>query len=136
MKDIMDIVQRLANQIKAIIIANLKEYGLGNSKIAKTLSVEEQGSLITVMAEDYMDYVNTGRRPGTYPPPEAIAQWCAENSLPTDNSTVFLISRSIFNNGIQPRPFADDALEEIDDIWDEWAEKIFEAISDNIEEED
>lgn len=51
-------------------------------------------------AEDYFNYVDEGRKPGSYPPIQDIAKWARIKGL--GKSAAFPIARSIYKFGIKP----------------------------------
>jgi len=51
-------------------------------------------------AEDYYNYVDEGRRPGSYPPIQDIARWASIRGI--DKRFAFPIARSIYKFGIKP----------------------------------
>lgn len=53
-----------------------------------------------IKANDYLKYVDKGRKPGKYPPIKAIAQWARVKGISQD--AVFPIARSIYKFGIKP----------------------------------
>ena len=55
--------------------------------------------LITIVVNDYIDYIESGRGSGKMPPTKPIIDWCRRHGIPSDNSTVYLIRRSIGENG-------------------------------------
>lgn len=68
------------------------------------------------------EFVESGRRPGKFPPPQAIAKWARQKKLPrfrdkkgryiSNDARAFLIGRSIAIKGIKPYPFFTDAIEQ------------------------
>ena len=104
-----------------------------DSRLYNYLRVQSEGSndlLMRFMLNDYLVYVESGRRPNSkFPPVGPIVAWMKRHMIPTDNSTVFLIRRAIARDGIKPRPFLAKVFEDIDDIWDgRWSETLFTEI--------
>lgn len=134
-----------ANQIKSIILALMEERGVNekinkntliNSHIWNDLRTENNSfDLIEFFINDYVQFIESGRRPGAkFPPPMAIANWCKDKGLPSDNRTVYLICRAIARDGIKPRPFLDDAFEELDKYWDDWSDSLFQLLTETLDE--
>lgn len=97
----------------------------------------EDFEVVNLLVNDYIDYIESGRKPGTYPPPNVIADWCQRKGLPSDNGTVYLICRSIYENGIPARPIfdgADGVWEQVDRIWEEWADMVFNTLTEQLDE--
>lgn len=139
----------MGEEVKAIIMSvmasdkginkKVKKNTLVNSDIYNDIEYDVKDSeLINILVNDYIDYIERGRSPGTYPPPLVIAKWCERKGLPTDNSTVFLICRSIYKKGIAPRPIFDGkngVFDEVDKHIDSWTDEIFEIISEGFEKD-
>ncbi len=55
---------------------------------------------IEILANDYLTWVDKGRKPGKYPPIKAISNWAKVKGISQD--AVFPIARKIFKFGIKP----------------------------------
>lgn len=98
--------------------------------------VEIAGEIVLQLsAEDYLEYVNYGRAPGTYPNMDAISEWVDLKGLPQE--ATFPIAHNIFKYGIPPSGIYNNAIEEIDrfttkaleeDLTDEILERIVDRI--------
>lgn len=111
---------------------------LSDSDLYRELSVRStsDGDLVfDIMLNDYIQYIENGRRKGAkFPPIEPIIQWCRKKGLPTDNSTIFLIRRAISRDGIAARPIMARVFDELDRNWnDGWADHIFNKIMEHID---
>lgn len=95
----------------------------------------EDIDFIRLLLNDYIVYVEGGRRPGKFPPKDVIIAWAARKGLPTDNRTIYLICRSIYLKGISPRPLFEGTggiWEEIDDAFDTFADDLFDIFQDAV----
>ena len=92
--------------------------------------------------EDYYKWVENGRAPGRFPPPDKILEWIkikpvipddrtGTGKLPTEKQLSFLIGRKIAEQGIEP---GNQLHKAIDDLWGQWEEKIDEAIAMDVNE--
>ena len=111
---------------------------LSDSDLYRELSVRStsDGDLVfDIMLNDYIQYIENGRRKGAkFPPIEPIIQWCRKKGLPTDNSTIFLIRRAISRDGIAARPIMARVFDELDRNWnDGWADHIFNKLMEHID---
>lgn len=99
-------------------------------KTLKTIARNDGDLVFDIMMNDYLQYVENGRRKGAkWPPIDPIVQWMKRKGIQPTNSNIFLIRRSIAEQGIKPRPILAKALELIDDKWnDKWADRLFEVI--------
>lgn len=112
---------------------------LADSNLIKSIEViaTDDGDLVfDVMANDYIQYIESGRRKGAkLPPPEPIIKWAKRHGIPSDNSTIWAIRKAISRDGIRPRPIFEHVIEEIDRKWDnEWSDALFDAITKIIDE--
>lgn len=146
--DVRIAMSEIAEDVKAVLHIVLESDKGINEKVGvntlvgsnlyneiKTM-VGEDIEVVLLFVNDYIDYIERGRQSGTWPPPHIIAAWCQRKGIPSDNSTVFLICRSIYEKGIAPRPIfdgADGAWEVMDKHWEEWADNLFEAITNELD---
>lgn len=94
----------------------------------------------TIELPDYWKYVEHGRRPGKFPPPDAILSWIERKQIlprpvngitPSLDSLAYLIGRKIATEGIPPGNQLDNAMEE---AWEKYEAIINEAIEKDIQE--
>lgn len=149
MVQIGSLVMSLSKDIMTIIRMVLESNNLINEKVGrntiapdsdlyKNLQVRatHDGDLVfDLMLNDYLVYIESGRRKGAkFPPVEPIIRWAKKRGIPTDNSTIYLIRRAISRDGIRPRPFLQYIFEEIDNEWnDGWADSIFNKIIEEVD---
>jgi hypothetical protein len=73
-----------------------------NFKIIKDV----EGLMLQILAEPYFQYVDEGRRRGSFPPVKAIKRWVEMKNIIIKNQsltqTAFMISKSIERKGIKP----------------------------------
>lgn len=67
-----------------------------SSKIQQTA----KDIVIVIESNDYLKYVDEGRKPGKYPPLNAISKWMALKNIPKE--ALFPIAKSIYKFGIKP----------------------------------
>jgi hypothetical protein len=58
------------------------------------------GINLVLLANDYLTWVDRGRKPGTYPPIQAIQRWTTIKGMPKE--AAWAIRRNIFKFGIKP----------------------------------
>lgn len=136
-KDLMTLV-RMVMESNVGINQKVGTNTLVDSNIYKTLSVKatNDGDLIfDIILNDYITYIESGRRKGAKMPPVApIVAWARKKGIPTDNSTIFLIRRAISRDGIKPRPVLQYVFDEVDREWDDsLADKLFNKIISEID---
>ena len=75
---------------------------------------------VTMTLVDYWRYVEEGRKPGKFPPPDAILKWIKvkpviprpmNGKLPTEKQLAFLIGRKIATEGIEAGHQLKDTVE-------------------------
>lgn len=149
LQDLHKYLEVVAREAKGILMSVMASDKGVNAKVGVNTLVDgriyqeietdvEDVELVNLLVNDYIKYIESGRKAGTYPPPNVIAEWCQRRGIPTDNSTVYLICRSIYENGIKPRPIFDGqggVWEMIDREWSTWSEVIFETITKYLDED-
>lgn len=100
------------------------------------LKRETSAYAVDLSLADYWQYVEYGRRPGKFPPPDKILQWVrikpviprplSNGKLPTEQSLAFLIGRKIAREGIAPTPALETSA---DTVYDQFLARIGEALS-------
>lgn len=131
-KDVMSLVRQVMEGEtginKKVGINTLKD-----SELFKSVRASASDNIvIELFINDYIIYVENGRRKGAKMPPfDVIANWCKRKGLPTDNSTVWAICRAISRDGIAPRPVMAMAFALMDnDEWSgKWLDMVFEEIT-------
>lgn len=86
---------------------------------------------VTLRLQDYWKYIESGRKPGKFPPVKAILDWILVKPIlprPDDDgkmqklkpkSLAFLIGRKIKEEGIEPFPALKTTKEELDKLYRE-----------------
>lgn len=129
----------IAQDIATIVMNAMAAIKLEGSNLYKSLEVfaDSNGDdlVFGFMLNDYVQYVENGRRSGKMPPVEPIENWCKRHGIPTNNSVLYAIRKIIGEEGIKPRPFLDGIFKEIDSKWNnEWSDEIFDEIMKIIDE--
>ena len=74
-----------------------------SGRLAQSVRSEVKRSVLTIYADDYIYYLEKGRKPGKKPPLQVIRQWIDDKGItPTDiskDSLAFLIQRRIGEEG-------------------------------------
>lgn len=125
----------IAEQVKRVIQLSMEKKNLVDSHIYEDLDVSNVDlELIKLLIHDYYQYIESGMESGNWVDDEYLLPWMADKGIPTDNDTLWHIQNSIYQHGIKPRPFFDDAWEMIDDYWDNWADEIFDILMEDIDD--
>ena len=108
-----------------------------DSNIFKEMKAKVSGNIvIELLLNNYVKYIESGRKKGSkFPPIEAIRDWAKNKLGKEDNLTIYKIRSAIVRDGIKPRPFMYKVLETIDRKWDgEWSSEIFNELTKIIDE--
>ena len=108
-----------------------------DSNIFKEMYAKASGNIvIELLLNDYVQYIESGRKKGSkFPPIEAIRQWAKNKLGKEDNLTIYKIRSAIVRDGIKPRPFMYKVLNTIDKKWDgEWSSELFQELTKIIDE--
>lgn len=98
-------VENFAKQYVDVLKDNLIKKGkLASGNLVRSLdyrvSQVMNGPFIEIISNEYLQWVDKGRRPGKYPPIKAISNWARIKGI--DQKAVFPIARKIFKFGIKP----------------------------------
>lgn len=102
--------EALVNAIKTKLIARRGASGSFNSvvnasgRLADSIDFVVTGSKLTIRGEDYIYYLENGRKPGKRPPKDVILKWIDDKGIvPRDgiskDSLAFLIGRRMAKEG-------------------------------------
>ena len=135
-KDVMNIT---ADIMASNLMVNKKGINTiaPDSKIFKEMEAKASGNIvIELLLNNYVKYIESGRKKGSkLPPIEAIRNWAKNKLGKEDNLTIYKIRSAIVRDGIKPRPFMYKVLETIDKKWDgEWSSELFQELTKIIDE--
>lgn len=145
-------IQNIVNQFVDAVKGTLQRNGSNASgDLAKSIkgNVKVNGKWveISVSMEDYWKYVEYGRKPGKFPPIDAIKMWidvkpilprAINGKLPTKPQLAFLIARKIAQKGIKPKPFLYNTMDKfklVENLYDVVAEELQKQIQNELDEE-
>lgn len=136
---IIKVMEAIAADVLKLSHIVMEDNNLKGSALDKNTQVTVKQSadsiVIETLFDNYVDYIEQGRKPmsGKQPPIDALRDWALSRNIPADNDTLFLISRAIWRDGIEARPILSTLEEEIEKAFDErWADQLFEAITDEL----
>lgn len=104
--------RRFGDDYIKILAQEIKRSGKSASgKLERSLDyrLKDEKTAVDIVfeAEDYFQYVDEGRKPGSWPPIKAISNWARVKGI--SQSAVFPIARSIYKFGIKPTDISDKA---------------------------
>ena len=121
-----------------------------NGELMKfTWVTEYNGNLFELswLLPDYFPFAENGRRPGKFPPPNAILKWVQfkrlvprpgrDGKVPSTNQLVYLISRKIATKGTEGKHLFEKTLDDpnLDKLTDNLVELMAEQFEKEIEKE-
>ena len=126
----MNIMKVLQDELYILIEYSMKQQGLGQSDLLNKAKINISDNIFLLIFPDYIDYVNSGRRPNAkMPPADAIINWCRQKGIPTDNNTVWRIRQGIAKQGIKARPVLDMIFDLAENEWmTDWSQRVFNEI--------
>ena len=133
--------EELRDLIKDILRDELRRHNLSDSRLANSAKVEvgDEGS-VTLLLQDYAEFVDKGRKPGKPAPPGAILEWIRRMGIRPQGisrlSLAFAISRAIGKRGIQPRPFLQAVADRVEVLQEMFIENLVEETLSIITETD
>lgn len=131
--------EQICTVFKAILASNLginKKTGtntLIDSDLYNSIDYNVHSNVVDIIVNHYVVYVNSGLSRGVWVPIRALRDWAFKKGLPTDNSFVYAVQRSIYNEGIPARPVLDAFESQIDKVWSDWADNIFVELTNEID---
>lgn len=135
-KDVMNIT---ADIMSSNIMVNKKGINTisPDSNIFKEMYAKASGNIvIELLLNNYVQYIESGRKKGSkFPPIKPIREWAKNKLGKEDNLTIFKIRSAIVRDGIKPRPFMYKVLNTIDKKWEgEWSSELFNELTKIIDE--
>lgn len=124
-------------ELTALLIRYKKD-ATGNLINSLDYRIKEDADGITLLleSEDYLQWVDKGRRPGSFPPIKPIAEWARVKGI--DEKAVFPIARKIFKFGIKPTNVLDKTEEKVlnnlTELENELANNIEEIVYENFKQ--
>jgi hypothetical protein len=111
-----DVSKEIINEITAATKILMETYKLGNTDLIKSIEWRYKDNMFILIANDYFQWVNSGRRPRARKVPvEALIKWIKKKNLApsgkmTTNQLAFAIQNSIYKAGIKARKFIDPII--------------------------
>lgn len=136
-KNIIKVLEETATILKSEYKNKLESEGINSSRVLYNsvefvVSSNNNSYLITFEAEDYWKNIEYGRKAGTTPNIAAISKWIKvkpilpqprNGKLPTQEQLTYLISRSIKDKGIKPKPILQNSLDYVMKLQNEKLQK-------------
>lgn len=142
---LQNILEEWANKLTNLYKSKIGE----ETDIAKSIKSEiyfdGNNFIIEINLNEYWKWIENGRAPGKQPPIEAMVKLAkkvvprpyilpsGKQTIPSEKQLAFLIGRKIGRDGVKPRPYLKESIDEIKgelfkDITDEIVTKIRQEI--------
>lgn len=104
MSEIIDKTIQLVDEfVKRPIVDDLNSKGITTTgQAAESLRIESDEYSVRLIGVDYMEFLNKGRGPGRFPPPDPIVQWVIDKFKTPNQETkqvAYAISLKISQDG-------------------------------------
>ena len=136
MIDIIDIKEPLLRDLEKATKVILQRRGVNtSSELYNNLEwIEKDDKVMTLIALDYFQWVDTGRRAGIMPPPQDLIPWIKKNGITPSqgmsiNQLAFVIANAIKRDGIIGKHYSDAILETTSTII---SEELADMMAENI----
>lgn len=138
-KELDKLEKALLADLKKATVAVMKQRKVETSSdLINSVSWQEKNNVFTLVANDYFEWVDKGRKRGIMPPPQDLIPWMKKNGItPTGgmsyNQLAFVIANSIKKNGIKAKNYTTPIIDVTSDIIaEEYADVISNAIVDEL----
>lgn len=114
----------------------LRDSALNGDLEATISQTNGEDPVIRALFNHYVVFLEWTRPPKhkKKPPISALKEWAAKNGIPTDADTLYRISYAIWRDGHKGRPIFATIDRELDGLYrDDWADKLYDAIVDNLD---
>lgn len=104
-------INNLGVEIVDVIISVLQSKNkIASGRLIKSIRYEYMADIesikLLIYSEDYLTYIDRGRKPGKYVPISALKEWAKYKGIP--EKAVWAINKNIFKFGIKPLNFIYD----------------------------
>lgn len=136
----------LINEFIEVYKRNLQPKKASGSLINQTkgkIKVNGKWLYVVLTLPEHWKYVEYGRRPGKFPPPDVIKDWIRvkpilpqpfNDKLPTTNQLAYLIGRKIAKKGIPATNILSNSIDEFN-LVDRLTNAVLELIQQNIQKD-
>jgi hypothetical protein len=113
-----ELYKALGDELKKNLIQELRRTkAIASGDLLKsiqfTVEPTEDGAIVNLNGNDYITYIDKGRKPGKYAPLKPLEEWVKKKGLASDKKKVtaiaFAINNKIKKKGIKARPIIEKA---------------------------
>lgn len=144
-KETLKIVEAIGNDILTLATIIMEDDSISiNDKVGKNTlknsalksdmeqKIQATGNpIIQTFFNHYVVYLewNRPKKYGKQPPIDCLRDWASKNGIPTDNSTLWLISRAIWRDGHSGRAILATLANNIEELFEkQYFDELFTAI--------
>jgi hypothetical protein len=103
------------------------------SKVVKSVKALMENSDLTIKANDYIEYLERGRKPRVRKVPiQVLIKWMAASGISGGMKTAFKIQSSIYRKGISPRNFIEPSIKSVIKELDKISDEAFKKLTDKL----
>jgi hypothetical protein len=108
-----ELYKALGDELKKNLIQELRRTkAIASGDLLKSIQFDvkptDDGGIVVLNGNDYITYIDKGRKPGKYAPTTALKEWIKAKGIAVDakkvNSIAFAINNKIKKKGIKARP--------------------------------
>jgi hypothetical protein len=130
----MTLTDKIQTWLDSSIVKLVREYdeqgrrasGQWEKDLEGTIDQVNTGFVVKIMGSYYSYWMENGRRPGKFPPMDAIRQWIQDKGIIankiSEKSLAFLIARKIAREGYNGKPVIANVLT------DEWIGELLQSV--------
>ena len=116
-----ELYQAIGDELKKNLIQELRRTkAIASGDLLKSLNIQiennENGAVVVLNGNDYITYIDKGRKPGKYAKISPLKQWVKAKGIATDDAKVTAIAYAINNKikreGIKARPILDKSFDQ------------------------
>lgn len=128
-----ELYQALGDELKKNLIQELRRTkAIASGDLLKSINFTVQftpkGAVINLNGNDYITYIDEGRKPGKYAKISPLKQWVKAKGIATDDAKVtaiaFAINNKIKREGIKARPILEKTFDQNLPLYDKIIDEV------------
>jgi hypothetical protein len=133
--DIKNILNNIGEDYVDILVSEIKrKHKIASMSLINSIKYSIVDGKVVVEANDYITYIDQGRKPGKYPNINAISKWARLKGIP--QYAVFPIARKIKEKGVKPTHILSKSMTQFEnlDLENKLADVAIKSIENTINE--
>ncbi len=103
-------INLISDLVKKLKSKNKFATGRLINSLTHKLSLFAEKVIVDFSAEEYIQNIEIGRKPGSYPPISPIRNWIKIKGLENKRGIEFMVQKSIYKFGIKPTPTIEEVI--------------------------